>query len=284
VRALEFGLRQRPLVWVDESVPNILKSGIVDQVARMWLDEGYAFTVVKFDPKFNGLPQGRRRVFLVAHSVEIPWAPPVFDGHLRTAGEALETAPPRRVPNYKDDPLSPDWIKALHLADEKWGYGANLREAWEELYLETAERHPNGINGRERVKGRPMIMIGRVDPARPSGVVIGVQVYIHPFEDRWLNGREVARLCGYPDDYQWSLEHDDGWTFCEVAKAVTPPAARWLATNLVHGLDARRPAVPTMREVTCWGQGTRLADNRLVFSQRELDDPRLTAVEEGAAS
>jgi DNA (cytosine-5)-methyltransferase 1 len=270
---VRWGLEVQPKVWVDESVPQILKSGLVEDVARLWMDAGYAFTVIKFDAKFHGLPQQRRRVFLVAHQVSIPWAPPKFKSgeKLNTAGEALELAPPRAVEPTSQYHIMPDhWIEALKAYDlhnaaveeglEKKKIG--FREAWERMYLDTAQRR-----GRDDkiVVGRPPFMCGRIRPERPSHTVIGVQVYLHPYEPRLITPREAAKLCGYPDDYVWAEETNDGLTVAEIAKAVTPTAASWLAENLQRGIRNGTKTKPTFRILTSWGKSLKVEDNRLVW-------------------
>lgn len=255
-RLIQFGLDVQPRVWVMESVPQIQKSEFILDMAQIWLDAGYAFTLVREDAKFFGLPQQRRRCFMVAHRVEIPWQ--VFQedlvSELVPAGDAFEqVGDPGTYPS-----ISEQHRHLVPLVEP----GLSMRAVWEKEHPEVA-----GADGRvDPVKGRPLLMIHRIDPTMPCGVVIGQNVYIHPWEDRLIGYREAAGLCGYPPDWEWingSRGRGDD-RIAQVAKAVTPPAARFLAKNLKLGLDAAIPADPVPRRATFWASSSRVRDAHLL--------------------
>lgn len=249
-RLIEYGLDQKPTIWVMESVPQIQRSEFLLDMAQMWLDAGYAFTLVREDAKAFGLPQQRRRCFMVAHRVAIPWS---VEGmvvpQLVPAGDALEGA---EVSDYREiEPHYRDLVRSMLP-------GTGLRKTW-------GDQNPDLINiSRDEnggpVKGRPLLMTRRVDPTRVSGVVIGMSVYIHPHEDRYLSHTELAALTGYPADYRWVNgargKGDD--RIAQVAKAVTPPAARFLGRNLEVGLTAGVEAEVKSQRVTFWASSTRI--------------------------
>lgn len=251
-KLIQYGLDLRPTIWSMESVPQIQRSEFLLDMAQIWLDAGYAFTLVREDAKAFGLPQQRRRCFMVAHRVEIPWS---VDGllvdELVPAGDALERA---EVGPYRE--IEPQF---RHLV-AKMPPGTGLRKMW-------GDEHPDLINISSRehgqVKGRPLLMTRRVDPTRVSGVVIGMSVYIHPYEDRYLSHTELAALTGYPADYVWVNgargRGDD--RIAQVAKAVTPPAARFLGKNLETGLRAGVEAEVKSQRVTFWASSTRIEAN-----------------------
>lgn len=266
-RLIDYGLQVQPKVWVMESVPQIQKSEFILDMAQIWLEAGYAFTLVRQDAKFWKLPQQRRRCFMVAHKVRIPWQ--VFPEDLVqdpvTAGDCLETAPSVGV-----HPEVPDIHR--HLVP-RTTVGRSMRAVWE-------DDNPDlrGVDGRDvPVPGRPLIMIHRIDPSIPSGVIIGQNVYIHPFEDRFIGHLEAARLCGYPDDWQW-VNGYEGRTnrgnyksgvqpndyIAQIAKAVTPPAGKFLGKNLALGLKLNEPAEVKSQRATFWAPSMRVNDFRLI--------------------
>lgn len=255
-RYLEYGLRNRPKVWVLESVPPIQKSEFLLDVGQTWLDAGYAFTLVRQDAKFWGLPQQRRRCFLVAHTVAVDWQHHVdpLDKPV-TAGEVLETVPTAGVVdplNYDLDELLPDL-----------GYGGNLRDLWSSRNAHVIEATPPG----QPVPGRPVLMTHRIKPDKASCTVVGQNSYIHPFEHRPIGHLEAARLCGYPDDYEW--DPSAGYLLAQIAKSVTPPAGEFLAWNVARALTADVPVEPASRRRTFWASSTRVDDYRA----QDLDEP-----------
>jgi site-specific DNA-cytosine methylase len=268
-----------------ESVPQIQKSEFLLDMGKIWLDAGYAFTLVRQDAKFYGLPQQRRRCFMVAHRIEIPWhvPPSIYTEEPYLAGDALEEV---REPGL----VVPIPEQHHHLLP-RIGPGGSMRHAWEE-----ENPHLRGVDGRDApVVGRPLLMIHRIDPSIPSGVIIGQNVYIHPFEDRFIGHLEAAKLCGYPDGYQWVNGAKPGRNgtandyIAQIAKAVTPPAGRFLGLNLEAALSEPIEAQPIARRVTCWAPSSRVNDRRLQFYEEpwsvehectvlEAEDPLTTPV------
>ena len=261
-KLIEYGLKTQPTIWVMESVPQIQRSEFLLDMAQIWLDAGYAFTLVREDAKFFGLPQQRRRCFMVAHKVAIPWTIEgmVVDNFI-TAGECLET-----VTDPGTYPEIPEQHRHLVLGLPG---GGSLRDAWEQ-----ENPQHRGADGRDiPVKGRPLLMIHRLDPTTVSGVIIGMNVYIHPFEDRFIGYKEAAKLCGYPEGYVWVNgargRGDD--RAAQVAKAVTPPAARFLAANLRAGLEANVPAEVKAQRYTAWASSTRVTSFQMYNHLEDWD-------------
>ncbi len=254
-RLIEYGLSVEPTIWVMESVPQIQRSEFLLDMAQIWLDAGYAFTLVREDAKFFGLPQQRRRCFMVAHKVAIPWS---VEGMVVpepiTCGEALEMCPsPGRYPPIPDH--HSELVASLP-------YGGSLRRAWEDQNPEF-----RGADGRDiPVKGRPLLMIHRLDPTQVSGVIIGMNVLIHPWEERYIGYLEAAAICGYPPNYEWvnGARGTGDDRIAQVAKAVTPPAARFLAQNLRAGLDEGVPAEVKAQQATFWASSQRVTDFAMV--------------------
>jgi DNA (cytosine-5)-methyltransferase 1 len=67
----------------------------------------------------------------------------------------------------------------------------------------------------------------RLHPWKLSPIVMGKSVFIHPFEDRQITVREMARLQGFPDDFVFSGSIYEKRN--QVGEAVSPIVSRYLA-------------------------------------------------------
>jgi DNA (cytosine-5)-methyltransferase 1 len=235
------GWEFQPKVWITESVPAIEQSEFFKDTARGWKELGYRFTICRIDPKFAAMPQQRRRIFGVASRVAIDWGW-TDPGYFTTAGEAIEgldkTAPP----------TPPDRVALL----EHVGRGQGLRAVWSHL-------HPDAElpEGKTRMPGRPTIMEHRINDRAPSGTIVGMSSYYHPYEPRVLSIAEVSALCGFPPEWEW-VGAGHGMKMMEIAKGVTPPAARWVASQVRSGIDSGVPATPGIDRVTFWGKSRKV--------------------------
>lgn len=218
--------RVRPKFWVLESVPQIAApqaggSKYVDWLSGWAYHRGYATTLLFLDGKHTGLPQRRRRVFLVFHSLAFrprpPGIPPV------TAGEAI-------LPYFND----PGWV---HEMPDGWleiarrvGAGRSLRNAWLTM-------------GNDAPPLTRKLRLGDqvLDPDGPAPTMLGYcpPNFIHPFADRFIGLREFATLCGYPDWYSWPKRPIDA--LCEMTRAVLPPPAAYLAGEVANALAIGDP-------------------------------------------
>lgn len=252
LRLVALGAELRPLVWVTESVPNFWRRGAAADLAKYWNDLGYSTTLVKLDAKFLGVPQQRRRVFLVAHRVAFAPKFPRFDG-IVPVGMALE-GEDRADPIDAMDPPHPDFVEHL-------------------LPRVAPGQHLLGNAPADYAGRRPRFMEHRLLWDHVSGTVAGINVYYHPFEHRHLRWREVAAVCGYPQD--WIMTANSPWlAIAELARAVMPPVGRWLGDQVVAALERGEDhGAVTNYVVQHWATSQKLKDLRITHVEGTWDEP-----------
>lgn len=205
----------RPKVFAIESVTQVYSKGreVVDDFTRRALKLGYSVQHVLLDAKWTGIPQSRRRFFLVFHK---PWLPLEFRFDFAdppTVGEVLANV---------DDPGPYCRNREGQLKTIKeMQPGEKMKDAFMRL-------NP-GIEKDERgvYPGRPGFLVTRLHPDTQMGAFIG-DVFFHPEEHRHLGVQEMKSLCGYPLDFQ--LAGTQGQHSSLLARAVLPPVGKWLGT------------------------------------------------------
>jgi DNA (cytosine-5)-methyltransferase 1 len=221
-----------PTVWSWESVQRTYTVGadVVDDLTRRALGLGYAVTHFLTDWQLHGLPQRRARFFFVAHRVALTW--PVPSAVPRTYVQATADL---EDPGYVA-PMASEWAEVASILAE----GEYLRPRWERL-----TELPRGTVG--PVVGRPPYTVHRIYADQVCSTVTSMRSQVHPAEARYLGTRELARVLGYPDDYVW-VGHP-GTHQAQMAKAVTPLAAAYLASVVRRGLERGATAEPRVRVV-----------------------------------
>jgi len=221
--------RLKPTFWVTESVALALKRGrsFWDTLARECLEAGYSVTYLLHNAMYCGTPQNRPRFLFVAHRVELSELN--YRAHvLRTIDEALsEIVEP-------GEPLEHN-IRRLRKQGviKNWKPGLNARSAWELTFPPDVRR----LNARGQVIGRPAFTIKRARSGQPAPVVM--HELVHPTEDRGLSLKELAVLCGYPQDYVWINAKDAG----QIGRGVCTQVGGWLACQLITALATPRVVV-----------------------------------------
>jgi DNA (cytosine-5)-methyltransferase 1 len=217
----------QPRVLVLENVPGLVQGAmraVFRDICAALGGLGYRVEARLVDSSFLGVPQNRLRVFIVAVRCDLD-TPPVFPVPrtrpvtVREAWEGL------------DDPGA---------FDAPSGKGARLAPL--------VEPGRNGSDALRRRGGRPVhfscvrlawdkpanTLVREVRPGTASG-------YLHPAEDRFCGVRELARLQGFPDSWDWTgLRYADVHHL--VGNSVPPPVARAVGETLLPLLAAR--AVP----------------------------------------
>lgn len=243
-----FGLAVRPDVWVTESVPPFQKEA-APAFASLWREEGYAVSMVRVDAKALGLPQQRRRVFLVAHRVDIDWQPPLFEGAV-PVGMALEGVPVRE---------SETWP---HLKEYEWLLDRTA--PGERLVDQITDEYPG--------TRRPRALEFRLPYDRVTGTLVAQSVYYHPYENRMISWREYAALSGYPPTWEMPENTLPYHAIEYMGKAVLPPVAAWLGGQLLRALDQGAPPRREATVATFWA-GNRLNDFNFKNTVEDWDIP-----------
>jgi len=232
---IEAGLVIQPKAWCWESVTNAWRHGheFVIEQAQKWANAGYSATVLLQNNMYLGVPQIRPRMFLIAHKHPLVWpelTEPV------TVGQALKGLKPKESEKqYLDDDLKMLWEAA--------GNGRDLFHAFHGLSGEDQQAF------RERTgRGAPSFLVKKLRTDRPSKVILGGLITLHPTEPRYLTYAEYLRLCGAPVDWVPSSS-SLSTTTAELSRAVMPPVGRWLATAVAEGLKQRPLKAPQYRLV-----------------------------------
>jgi len=229
-----------PDVFVIESVTRAFTAGreFVEQFAERAKALGYSTTHLLLDAKNHGLPQTRKRYFLVIHKDEFNLQAPNWGQPYKTAAEALtEVLDPGYVGELKD-PVQLEMLPKLK-------HGQAMRPLWEKKMRETVgpeESWPRSPNG---VKGRPRLFLHRINPDKPIGTITG-DYFVHPYEDRMIGMNELKHFNGFPVDYQFE-SHPRYWPSL-IARGVSPTVADYLGKNIAQAIRNKRPvATPTIK-------------------------------------
>lgn len=224
-------LKVRPKVLAIESVTRLWTAGraLADGLIAQATDDGYETSVVLHDGLECGLPQRRKRVFLVFHRVGIEWARPSEPGP-RTVREAFADL---LDPDQEIGRVCPEWAELIPDVPP----GGRLRDAYMRRWGESRWDEARGVYG-----GRPGFLRRRLKWDAPSPTVTGDPCLYHPEENRVLSVREAQVLCGYPADYEFVGAI--GRKYAQIAQAVTPPVGRWLGKTLIQALKAEKRHSP----------------------------------------
>ena len=216
-------LRLQPKIWIWESVTQVLKKGkpFVDSLTRKALDAGYSVSYILHDAQYLGVPQTRKRWFMVCHNRE--FRPAVSDWAVTTAGKALNgVAAGNRLACTRKH------IAKLGPMLRKLTPGKRLSKFWEDTIAPDRTKWSYKSNG--AVIGRPAFGHTRLRSDLPATATVGYAM-VHPVEHRFLSLREVQILAGFPEDYDFNVTNSR-WCAPElvlIARGVCPPVGKWIA-------------------------------------------------------
>lgn len=219
----------RPKVWAWESVARAAVAGrpLIDSLAARAAALGYSCSIVLLNGADVGVPQDRKRVFVVFHRVDVPWALlPVPRKSVRDVlGHVVSTEADVAAAKAQSRGVT----KTYEEMREHVAPGASLAIEFNKLHGTTYERG-------HRVAGRPAFLYRRLAWEQLAFTTTGAARHFHPDEPRLLTVPEQAALCGYPDGYRWSGNASAAYE--QMSKAVLPSAGEWLARNAARGIVA----------------------------------------------
>lgn len=248
----------RPAWFVVENVAGLLtveKGWALGQIIERASSVGYKVTWRVLDAADFGVPQHRRRLFVIGNRIgrnfEFPTA---YPGERVTVWDALSDLPELEngagvdvLPYGLATPRTP-----YQVAMRKGSNGTvqgNLVTRNCDLVIERYRHIPPGKNWAaipvglmQNYRDRQRCHTGiywRLDPHRPSKVIGNFRknMLVHPFQDRGLSVREAARLQSFPDTYEFL--GSVGFQQQQVADAVPPLLARVVATTIARCHDYR---------------------------------------------
>ena len=202
---------------------------------------GYRVQKRVLDAAEYGVPQRRRRLFLVGERVDrearfVFPSPTHRDGAFLTVRQAIADLPspmtdPARaalIPNHGMDNISPLNRRRISHVPE----GGGRADIPPELRLPCHALDVDTVGHRA--------VYGRLSWDRPSGTITTKcnsftrGRFAHPSEDRNISMREAARLQGFPDEFVFLGGKVD--VAHQVGNAVPPPLARQLGLALIAAL------------------------------------------------
>lgn len=234
-----------PKIWMLESVRGLYTKGrslVMDFVMRAQA-MGYCAYFVLCDAQEHGVPQSRRRFFLVFSKYEITWQP--TKSPAVTVGEALARLGSDLDPRRTRIPRHLNWGKIV----DKVEPGEYVKNAFDREYPEfigvPAADHKEKTG--EKI-GRGSFLLRRADPDDVAQTFTGDCKTIHPTEDRFITVGEAAALSGFPPDYGFAGTTSRGYN--QVARGVLPPVAEYMADMARRAIDrAWHPQTMDPREV-----------------------------------
>lgn len=215
--------------WAWESVARTATAGraVIDDLARQANTYGYKCTIVIVDGRLCGVPQRRKRTFVLIHNFDIDWqSPQSLNYPTRVVRDAIGEGVPF-------DALT----ELAHMSQAERAMitdvlpGGSLRDHFNKVY-----DLPLVDPDRKIVRGRPAFSRRRVNMDEHSFTMIGGPHLFHPTEDRLLSVPECAAICGFPPEYKFVSKSVND-KYAQVAKGVMPPVAAWLALNVRAGLE-----------------------------------------------
>ncbi len=224
-RAVSLGAQLSPSVLVIESVQQAFTRGhdLVWDSARELTSLGYGVDFVLLDASRVGLPQRRRRAFLVATKMEIDWE---YDH------EAAQATVRDAIGDLADDPSEvPGMTDFYRRSLAKTLPGEELRAG----FVRVMEGQELALNKSGGVIGRPAFVYRRLAWDEVAPTLLGGPRYFHPEEERLISVREFQVLCGYPPDYEFVGRVDEKYPL--IAKAVTPTVGEWLASRVRAAIE-----------------------------------------------
>jgi len=224
-----------PGVWMLESVRGLYNKGksLVMEFVMEAQTMGYCAYFVLTDGPEHGLPQSRRRFFLVFSQYEISWQPTKSPSAM--VGDVLGSLYKDPDPSQTAIPSHLNWGKIV----DKVAPGEYVRKAFDREYPE--------LIGHPRC-GRGSFLLRRADPDAVCQTFTGDCKTLHPEEDRFLSVGEAAALSGFPKGYRFY--GTTGKRYNQIARGVLPPVAEYMGDMARRAIErAWEPATLDPREV-----------------------------------
>ena len=218
----------RPNIWIWESVTRAYTLGreLIDDFTQRAFDMGYSVTYFLTNNALHGLPQQRKRFHMVVHNVKINFDQPT--GPITTVKEALKGF---KNPGRWKPKMAEGHREVLPGTPE----GAAVRPVWD-----MAHKNPEKYKRKGRVytRGAPPMLMHKVDSNKPCSTITSMLMQVHWNKNRFFTPWEVAHLCGYPLDWQWSVP--PAKIYQEAAQAVTPVTGDYLGKMFAKALKKNR--------------------------------------------
>lgn len=241
-----------PYIFLMENVKGLLSmenpegQDVIEAIYEEFGDIGYDLNHKVVDSKFYGVPQSRERVIIIGVRNDLvdnyKYPDKAFKENFFTVGQALDGIPNdnsnKGELEYEYNPNNP--------------YLNYINSSCKNIYNHKKARHgdavinrmsyvPQGGNWKDipedfRVGGIHSNAYKRLDPSEPSVTIKHAfkSMIIHPYYDRCLTVREVARLQSFPDDFIFKGSKTSQYQ--QLANAVPPMLSKHFSSSILSFL------------------------------------------------
>lgn len=202
----------RPKFFLVENVPGMLQPKHAAYLQR-FLATARAHDYVVLPPivinaQDYGVPQNRRRVFILGYDAEIVlvdeiWPPRPRHGDPSRPGPFGPLLPWRTASDAFDRPALKGDVNDVHMS-----HGAELIETFKSTPPNGGSREDsNRVLPCHQTHDGHKDVYGRMDPAKPSPTMTTACInpskgrFVHPTEHHGITARQAARLQTFPDDF-----------------------------------------------------------------------------------
>jgi DNA (cytosine-5)-methyltransferase 1 len=204
-----------PAVFLVENVPRFLNTKNAVNAVEKAEDIGYTTVVDCLSTEKYGVPQKRRRGFILGSKLGIPFFPSPTGDEIKTVKDAIGDLPAE--PTNEDLHVGRNITERSKKRMEAVPPGGNRFDLPEHLLNDCWKDHENGSTD---VYGRlwwdePSVTI-RTEFVKPEK-----GRYLHPEQNRSITMREGARLQTFPDDFEFNNSYKKHVT--QLIGNATPP-------------------------------------------------------------
>ncbi len=251
-------------------IKTVAKGAILEQIVAAIVNLGYELNYASLNAADHGVPQHRRRLFIVGNrlglTIQIPKPSHGVDKlplvNVREAIEDLAVLPNGADVDYLPYPPQDGRLSAYQA---EMRANCDFHDLQGNLVTRNNEavvaRYPLVPSGGNWTSIPPRLMKNYTDASRchtgiyyrlrwdePSKVIGNFRknMLIHPSQDRGLSVREAARIQSFPDDYVFL--GSIGFQQQQVADAVPPKLAQAVAQALLAANRRARRAATMMRK------------------------------------
>ena len=239
----------RPYLFIMENVKGLLSMKnrlgnlIIDVIEDVFNEIGYNIDYKVINSKYYGVPQSRERVIIVGTRKDMKnkFEYPKKNTNVISVGEALEGLTDISSVNGECtiNNYSSNYVKSLVKSKKIYNHEIPVHK---KDVVNRMAYVPHGGNWRDipeehRVGGTHSNAYKRLDPKLPSVTIKHAykSMIIHPWENRCLSVREVARLQSFNDDFIFKDSKTSQYQ--QLANAVPPNLSKALAISAKDFLD-----------------------------------------------
>jgi len=242
LRYFEYVEKLQPKVFLMENVPGILwprHKKFLDAFYELGKKAGYDIQKpVTLDARDYGVPQRRKRVFILGIRKDImfssPWPPKAT--HAEAPSENSGLLPWIPASEIFSRPVLENDANNIHMQ-----HSAEMIEVFKSTPLNGGSRHQsNRILPCHKEHGGHRDVYGRIDPSQPGPTMTTACVnpskgrFVHPTEHHGITVRHAARFQTFPDTYNFHGGLMAAST--QIGNAVPVLLGKVLVTSLANGL------------------------------------------------